>query len=159
MISASWYHVLLLLIGISRIKRKNNRDIGYENIQFNLKPAYVYGILLVPLILVPRLSNSQLEHLFISYTYVIFYKQLMNILLPKDGIKHDKLLPLSIVSSIILFNYNTVKRTTTNMLLMYAYILTCVVSMIGTRRITTAEGVNDFIMSHMTFFISKLNCS
>lgn len=158
MISASWYHVLLLLVGVLHMKPSKTKDIGYEYIkELKLKPAYVYTMLLLPLILVPKLSNVQLEHLFITYAYVVFYKQMSHMISPQFS-KHNKLLPLTISTLLILFNYNKFDRSRNNALLMYAYILVSMYVMVATRGVTTNEGVLDFILSHMSFFISKLNC-
>ena len=156
MISASWYHVLLLLIGTFDIQSKT-KDIGYDYIkEFKLKPAYVYSLLLFPLVLVPRLSNVQLEHLFITYAYVVFYKQIINVVSPQST-KDNKFLPLTMSTLIILFNYNKIKRSRNNALLMYAYIMGTMYTMIGLRSVTTSESISDFVMAHMSFFISKLN--
>lgn len=157
MISASWYHVLLLLVGTLDIQSKT-KDLGYDHIkEFKLKPAYVYSLLLLPLVLVPRLSNVQLEHLFITYAYVVFYKQIIKVVSPQST-KDNKLLPLTMSTLIILFNYNKIKRSRNNALLMYAYIMGTMYTMIGLRSVTTSESITDFVMTHMSFFISKLNC-
>ena len=157
MISASWYHVLLLLIGTSVIRTKS-KDIGYEYIkEIKLKPAYVYGLLFLPLVLLYKLTNFQLEHLFITYTYVIFHKYLSNTV-STSTTKHNKYLPLTISTLLILFNYNKFGRTNRNIFLMYAYIILSMYMMIATRNVTTNESINDFILSHAFFFISKLNC-
>lgn len=156
MISASWYHVLLLLVGTLDIQHKT-KDLGYDYIkEFKLKPVYVYSLLLLPLILVPRLSNVQLEHLFITYAYIVFYKQIMKVVSP-HSLKGNKLLPLTMSTLIILFNYNKIQRSRNNALLMYAYILSTMYTMVGIRSVTTSESISDFVMTHMSFFISKLN--
>lgn len=157
MISASWYHVLLLLVGTLDIQAKT-KDLGYDHIkELKLKPVYVYYLLLLPLVLVPRLSNVQLEHLFITYAYVVFYKQLIKVVSPQST-KDNKLLPLTMSTLIILFNYNKIKRSRNNAIMMYAYILTTMYTMVGLRSVTTSESISDFVMTHMSFFISKLNC-
>lgn len=156
MISASWYHVLLLLIGSLDIQSKT-KDLGYDYIkEIKLKPAYVYFLLFLPLVLVPKLSNVQLEHLFITYAYVVFYKQIIKVVSPQST-KDNKLLPLTMSTLIILFNYNKIKRSRNNALLMYVYIIGTMYTMIGIRSVTTSESITDFVMSHMSFFISKLN--
>jgi hypothetical protein len=156
MISASWYHVLLLLVGTLDIQSKT-KDLGYDHIkEFKLKPTYVYSLLLLPLLLVPRLSNVQLEHLFITYAYVVFYKQIIKVVSPQST-KDNKLLPLTMSTLIILFNYNKIKRSRNNALLIYVYMMCTMYTMVGLRSVTTSESISDFVTSHMFFFISKLN--
>lgn len=154
-ITASWYHVLLFLAGTATTKTKVNEK-NYRRI--DVKPAYIYALLLLPVLGIYTLSNYQLEHLFITYAYVMFYKQVMHVIKTEGKSESEmsrSILPLAISSLIILMNYNKFPRSHKTMAMMYAYILFLMYVVTATRHGSVHDSVQDLVMTHVFFFISK----
>lgn len=151
--TAEWYHLLFIIISFIEIKRE--KDLAHQNIkELEIKPLVKYILGGLPLILTIFYNNNQLEHLFAAYAYIIIYNKILT-LLNDQSIVGNKLYPLTILSLLVSYNYSIIPRSHINFGMMYAYILTVGIIFLATRDVNSPEVFQNFIMSHISFFIAK----
>lgn len=147
MIKSNTLHLILLLIGM---QKKDPKIDGYE-IKVGIKP---YILLYIPLILLLKANNLMIEQIFIAYSYFIFLNKITNITLGKTEIK-NKIYPLTLLVLITSYSYGIIPRTYTSIGIIYGIKIILALSLKQHEKTSLFEIYNNFIISHVLFFITK----
>lgn len=149
MIKSNTIHLILLLIGMQNevVSPKIDRTL----IRVGIKP---YILLYTPLILLMKANNLMIEQIFIAYSYFIFLNKMTNITLGKTEIK-NKIYPLTLLVLITSYSYGIIPRTYTSIGIIYGIKIILALSLKQHEKTSLFEIYNNFIISHILFFITK----
>jgi len=144
---SSIIHLLLILSSFCSINE-------IKPIKFNLNSNIIKCALYAPLVLLLNFRHKMLDHIFTSYSYILFVNKVTHVL-NKTNFKLNRIFPLTLLVLLICYSYNIVPRNMYMLLAMYIYIIVLVLSMSSSKEMTLYEGFHNVIFSHCIFFICK----
>ena len=125
-----------------------------KTIKFNLNSNIVKCALYAPLVLLLNFRHKMLDHIFTSYSYILFVNKITHVL-NKTNFKFNRIFPLTLLVLLIHYCYNIIPRSMYILLAMYIYIFILGLSMSSSKEMTLYEAFHNLILSHCIFFICK----
>lgn len=144
---SSIIHLILILLSFCSMK-------NFKEVKLNVNPNLIYSALYAPLILLLNFRHKMLDHIFTSYSYILFINKVTHIL-NENNFNFNRIFPLTLLVLLIYYSYNMVPRNICILYAMYMYIIFISISMTSSKMITYYEAFHNIILTHCIFFICK----
>lgn len=158
------FHVLLMII-VYIIDRKHRRsfvsgktpadDAVRDATNFEIHSLVPYALLAVPLYMIMSNNAALAEHVLVMYTWYMSVRSLQIVMNKNTRPPIEYTGPLMVMSMLLLMYNNYIPMTQVSLAYAYMMLYSLVVLMAYPQKTTSSSIIDDFILSHLMFYIFK----
>lgn len=149
-----WFHLVPIIFMFFNFTNTKS-DVLFDIVpKYQIKTIYYVLISLGSLFLLTNASMKHIEHALAIFSMSAGLKALKSQLTPTHEEK-DYFYILKLSCMLISINYSLIPRTSTNVYMLYIYVICYGIARISLRKDTTANLLQDLINTHFIFFFSK----
>jgi hypothetical protein len=163
------FHVLLLIVvyiidrkhrrsflsGNKALATTNNDDAVRDTTNFEVHSLLPYALLAVPLYMIMTNNAALAEHVLVMYTWYTSVRSVQIVLNKNSRPPIEYTGPLMVMSMLLLMYNNYIPITQVSLAYAYMLLYAFVVLMVYPKKTTSSSIIDDFILSHLMFYIFK----